>query len=473
MAFVVFAVLLVLAFILRRRLLRSKKLLAQSFEANQQNIGLTKQVEKLTICNTDLEAQNHELREILKQKNSEIDHLQRNLDLLKGHLHEQVLLKTSELHTQLEKAKEGNRLKEAFLDKISREVRTPLNSILGFINLLNDENISKIDRDYYLKYIRESGNNLLGLIDNIIDFSKLETGELLIEFKRCNLNTLLTDLIDRYRHRFLREKPNLTLIYNKPESVNESLADCKKVIHVVEQLINNALKYTTDGKIEVDYSIADGLHIIKVCDTGVGIDSKYHDIIFETFYQIDHKSRDVFDGAGLGLAIAKKITDLLGGSLSLESQVGSGTTFTLKVPFKDIIAGNITEKTIETDYNWTDKTILIAEDEDTNFHLLDAVLKKTKVKILRADDGVKFLEIINDNKNIDLVLLDIKMPGINGFNAIKVIRQQNINIPVIAQTAFNQPEDKQRCLDSGCNDYLAKPIDKELLISKISKYICP
>jgi signal transduction histidine kinase/CheY-like chemotaxis protein len=417
-----------------------------------------------------LKNQNIEIKEIKHLQKEELLTVKKELEQLKAHFHEQVLSKTSELHTSLEKTKESNRLKDAFLEKISREIRTPLNSILGFINLLNETNISKIDREYYLKFIRESGNSLLVLVDNIVDFSRLETGELNIEYKKCNLTLLLSELIDRYRTRFLREKSNLTLIYNKPETTKESLVDSKRVLHILDQLINNALKYTTDGKVEITYSISEDYHIFAISDTGVGIDQKYHDIIFESFYKIATDTQDVFQGAGLGLTIAKRITDLLEGTLTLNSKVGIGTTFTLKIPYKENILYVPQPASGDSNFDWSKKTILIAEDEDSNYFLLDAVLKKTNVNIIRADDGVKFLEIINKNKDIDLVLLDIKMPGINGFNAIKVIRQQNINIPVIAQTAFNQPEDKKRCLESGCNDYLAKPINKELLISKISNY---
>lgn len=417
-----------------------------------------------------IDKQETDKQHLYQERTEELFVLKKELIQLKSHFHEQVLSKTSELHTSLEKAKESNRLKEAFLEKISREIRTPLNSILGFINLLNDSNISKIDREYYLKFIRESGNSLLSLIDNIVDFSRLETGELNIEYKKCDLNQLLSELVDRYRTRFLREKQNVTLVYNKPEKIKESLVDCKRVLHVLDQLINNALKYTSEGKVEVKYSISGDYHTFSVSDTGIGIDPKYHDIIFESFYKIATDTQDVFRGAGLGLTIAKRITELLNGSLSLESKIGVGTTFTLKIPYKENILYVPQAASDNGIHNWSNKTILIAEDEDSNFFLLDAVLKKTNVNIIRADDGVKFLEIINENKKIDLVLLDIKMPGINGFNAVKVIRQQNIDIPVIAQTAFNQPEDKQRCLESGCNDYLSKPIDKELLMSKIANY---
>lgn len=467
--FVLFAVIGIIAFLILK--LRKANLLLTGKLTQIENFSeKEKQLSSEMKINEDLGTKNAELLELTKIQREELVEIKKDFEKLKGHLHEQVLAKTSELHTYLEKTKESNRLKDAFLEKISREIRTPLNSILGFINLLNDSNVSKIDRDYYLKFIRESGNNLLSLIDNIVDFSRLETGELMVEYKQCNLNLLLADLIDKYRSRFLREKPNLTLIYNKPEIAEESMADCKRILHVLDQLINNALKYTNEGKVEINYSINNEYHTFTVSDTGVGIDYKYHDIIFERFYQIKNESRDVFSGAGLGLTIVKRITDLLGGSLSLVSNVGKGTTFTLKIPYKEIKSKDQSISIKDQNFDWHDKTILIAEDEDSNFHFLEAVLKKTKVNILWASDGVKFLEIMNENKNIDLVLLDIKMPGINGFNAIKVVRQQNINIPVIAQTAFNQPEDKQRCLDSGCNDYLAKPIDKDLLFNKISIY---
>lgn len=409
-----------------------------------------------------------DLREIINYQKQQITQQENKRRELEDKIDEEILKRTSELHTALEKTQESNKLKEAFLEKISREIRTPLNAILGFINLLNDPNLSNIDREYYFKFIRESGNNLLVLIDNIVDFVKLETGELLIEERKCNLNLLLNDLVDKYRSRTLRENSGTTILYKKPENDVDALVDCKRVIHVVDQLLNNAVKFTDEGNIEVAYKIEKGKHKISVSDTGIGIDLKYQDIIFERFYQIEPESREVFQGAGLGLTIAKGITDLLGGEISVDSKLGKGTTITVEIPFREFSRDVEKAAKTEQELNWSDKVVLIAEDEDSNFHFLEAILKKTKVNILRAEDGVKFLEIMDTNKNIDLVLLDIKMPGINGFNAIKVVRQQNINIPVIAQTAFNQPEDKQKCLDSGCNDYLAKPIDRELLLAKIS-----
>lgn len=413
---------------------------------------------------------NANLKGIIENQTEQIEELKCELDKIQGKLDEKVLKRTSELHTLLEKTVESNRLKEAFLEKISREIRTPLNSILGFVNLLNDSNLAKIDREYYLKFIRESGNNLLTLIDNIVDFSRLETGEILVEYKKCNLNILVADLVDKYRSRLIREKSRVTIIYNKPEITIESLADCRRILNILDQLINNAIKFTTEGKIEVTYKINQSHHIFTVSDTGIGIDAIYQDIIFERFYQIETEAKEYFQGAGLGLTIVKGLTDLLGGKIEVKSEPNKGSDFILYIPFKESKTKDSERKKTELQVNWKGKTILIAEDEDSNYHFLEAILKKTKAKIIWAPDGLKFLEIMDQKKDVDLVLLDIKMPGINGFNAIKVIRQQNISIPVIAQTAFNQPEDKQRCLESGCDDYLAKPIDRDLLLSKISKF---
>lgn len=428
------------------------------------------EVENLNKELTSTKKQISELHEVIRYQKRQFSEKEKKYQGITEKIDEEVLKKTGELQTALEKSQESNKLKEAFLEKISREVRTPLNAILGFINLLNDPNLSKIDREYYFKFIQESGNNLLALIDNIVDFTKLETGELQIEARRCNLNLLFGDLIDKYRGRISRENPEISIIYNKSKTITDSLIDCKRIIHITDQLLNNAIKFTNTGQIELSYSILDDRLVIEVHDSGIGIEEKYQDIIFERFYQIE-ESRDVFQGAGLGLTIAKGVTDLLGGDIKVDSKPNKGSKFTVEIPFKELPLRDEKVFDKELNYDWENKTILIAEDEDSNFYFLEAILKKTKVNIIRAEDGVMFLEIMNTNKNIDLVLLDIKMPGINGLNAIKVVRQQNINIPVIAQTAFNQTEDKQRCLDNGCNDYLAKPIDRELLLTKIANFI--
>ncbi len=409
-----------------------------------------------------------ELKDLLGYQKKQISLRDKEKLELEKSIDSEVLNKTGELHRLLETSEENNKLKDAFLEKISREVRTPLNAILGFINLLNNPDLNEQDKNYYYRFIQESGNNLLSLIDNIIDFSRLETGELVIEPKKCRLTIMLSDLIDKYRSRLVRNKPNITMVFNKPETDFESLIDCKRYIHIANQLLSNAVNFTDEGKISVIYEIRGDHHFFEVTDTGNGIDPKYQDIIFDRFYQIEDDKRNNFSGAGLGLTLAKRLVELMGGSISVQSTIGEGTTFSFKIPFistEDFPSNSMIKA---KDYNWKGKRILIAEDEESNYHFLEAILKKTQVSLLWASDGVEFLELINKHDDIDLVLLDIKMPGINGFNAIKVVRQQNITIPVIAQTAFNQPEDKQRCLDSGCNDYLSKPIDKELLISKIA-----
>lgn len=451
-------------------LLKLKKSSSSQHEMHTMLSSCNCEVENLKLELTANKKQISELHEVIRYQKDQFSEKEKKHLGVAEKIDEEVLKKTGELQTALEKSQESNKLKEAFLEKISREVRTPLNAILGFINLLNDPNLSKIDREYYFKFIRESGNNLLTLIDNIVDFTKLETGELQIEARRCNLNLLFGDLIDKYRGRISRENPEISIIYNKAQTITDSLIDCKRIIHITDQLLNNAIKFTTTGQIELSYSISNDKHIIEVHDSGIGIEEKYQDIIFERFYQIE-ESRDVFQGAGLGLTIAKGVTDLLGGDIKVNSKPNKGSKFTVEIPFKELPLEGEKVFVKELNYDWENNTILIAEDEDSNFYFLEAILKKTKVNIIRAEDGVMFLEIMNTNKNIDLVLLDIKMPGINGLNAIKVVRQQNINIPVIAQTAFNQAEDKQRCLDSGCNDYLAKPIDRELLLAKIANFI--
>ncbi len=461
---VLFMVVIIVLYATNRRLFASKNILIA-------------QVDRLSTEIVDLKAklttnthETEQLKEIIKFQKEELSQRGNKIEENQKQVNNEVLKRTSELHTMLEIAEESNKLKTAFLEKISRELRTPLNAILGFINLLNNPDLPDRDRAYYYKYIHDSGNNLLSLIDNIIDFSKLETHELLIEPRRCNITIMLTDLVEKYRNRLVRQNQSVNLIFTKPESDHESLVDCKRVIHIVDQLLNNAIKFTLEGKIELNYQVKDDRHVFQVSDSGIGIDKKYQEIIFERFYQIEPETREAFQGAGLGLTIARGLVELLGGVIALQSEPGKGSVFTFTIPFIGLDHPDAQPHEVSREYNWESKKILIAEDEDSNFHFLEAILKKTKAKIIRAVDGVKFLEIINEIKDIDLVLLDIKMPGINGFNAIKVVRQQKITIPVIAQTAFNQPEDKQMCLDSGCNDYLSKPIDKDLLLTKIARF---
>lgn len=422
----------------------------------------------------ELNLRNQELKKQHDLANKQKDQiLQQNAELEqhRNKLEELITKRTNELKIAKEQAEESDRLKTAFLENMSHEIRTPMNAILGFVNLINNPSLDHNSRDYYFNYINQSGKTLLRLIDDIIDFSKIETGQLVIEKKECQLERMISELITEYRDRTIREKPTITIAVNHPDQSLDVIADCDKVKQTLSYLIDNAIKFTPSGSVTISYEPIENEIEFKVEDTGIGINENNIKRVFDRFYKVEEDKTKVFRGAGLGLAISKRLVELMGGKIWAKSVHGKGSVFYFTIPHQVHDAQKKEVKTTKKEtYDWRNFTILIAEDDDTNYYFLEAVLYKTKVTIIRAVDGVELLEIFNNDTHFDLLLLDIKMPGLNGFNAIRLIRQQNKDLPVIAQTAFTQSSDREKCLQYGCNDYMAKPINKDLLLKKIAAF---
>ncbi len=383
---------------------------------------------------------------------------------------EQALIKAKE------KAEESDRLKSSFIANMSHEIRTPMNGILGFSDLLKDDGLTPASKKKYLDIIDVNGRQLVSIIDDIIDIAKIEANQLSIEYNDCKINDLIMQLFTDFKLK-IASRP-IELIYNKGlnDFQSEVLIDDTRIRQILTNLINNALKFTREGHVKFGYELV-GKSTIKffVKDTGIGIAKKDQKYIFEQFRQVDCGNTRKFGGTGLGLTIAKKLIGLMGGEIWVESQKGKGSCFYFIIPYhpvpQDKNKNPLKYHKKVNNYKWTNKTILVIEDDDTNFHYLNEILKRTKANIIHGETGEKAVELFEKHDDIDLVLMDLRLPKMNGYKATDKIRLIRDNVPVIAQTAYAMKEDKNKCLNYGFDDYISKPIDRATLLEKISNFI--
>lgn len=374
------------------------------------------------------------------------------------------------------RAQESDRLKTTFLANISHEIRTPMNGIVGFVEMINQENVDPEIKKEYENIITLSSQQLLHIIDDIIDISKIEANQLTIDKSVTNINELLSELRLFYERQFMREgKSGIELSVYKELSDDESniYTDHARLRQILSNLINNAVKFTSRGSIKFGYTINDDKYLqFFVEDTGIGIDEELYSIIFEYFRQADEGNTRTFGGIGLGLPIAKGLTRLLGGEIWVDSRKGIGSTFCFTHPYRSIKKEKkAPEIKVEPEiYNWHDKVVLIVEDDELNYAFLKAVISQTNATIMLAQSGYEALDICK-SKIPDIMLLDIRLPEMDGYETTKQLRKMNINIPIIAQTAYAMSEDKTKCLDAGCNDYIAKPLNKDELLKKMNKLL--
>lgn len=394
-----------------------------------------------------------------------------------------VALYRRELEDQLvlakEKAEESDKLKSSFLANMSHEIRTPMNAILGFTQLLGIANLNIEKRKLYIDLINSKANLLLKIINDIIDASKVEAGQLTIVNTPFNLNNLLRNLVNFYlkeRTVFNRDAVDIKLVIPRGTNSLELISDEGRLEQVLTNLIDNALKFTERGYVEFGYLIEKELIKFFVKDTGIGIDPKMQTLIFERFRQVDDVRKTGQSGTGLGLSISKGIVNLMGGKIWVESEPGSGTTFYFTLPYQvkpkkeEHVEIPVTE--VQEMYpDFRNRVILIAEDEEANYLFLNELLTLTGANIIWARDGAQSVDLVKTIKKIDLILMDIKMPVMNGYAAVMEIRQINPSIPIIAQTAYAFSEDRQKAEAAGCNNYISKPISGTELLAMMEKYI--
>lgn len=374
------------------------------------------------------------------------------------------------LRKALYKAQESERLKSTFLSTISHELRTPLNAVIGFSDLI-DESIDIAEASNLAKMIFQSGNHLLSILNDIFDLSMLEEGTMILAKQEYNLRSILDDVQE---HILLEKKKmgkdNLELSFNFDIDQNLQITtDNKHFRQILIHLLKNALKYTKEGSVELGCKTIPQAFEFYVKDTGIGIPEEKQRHIFDHFRQLDDRHTREFEGVGIGLSIAKSLCENLGGKISVESEVNKGSTFYFRLP-REEDAFKPSPKSPDASRNLSilfGKTILIAEDDAGSFELLEMYLKPWKVKVLWAKNGVEAIDIFNKNTHIDIILMDIKMPILSGYEATKEIKLVNPFVPIIAQTAYAINNEKEIALAAGCDDYTSKPISWTVLSEKM------
>ena len=383
-----------------------------------------------------------------------------------GNLFEENSNQRKQLEIAKQKAEESDTLKSAFLANLSHEIRTPMNAIIGFSDLLMDANLKEKEKVDYLKIIKNSGNSLVSIIEDLIEMSKIDAKQITPNFKGLDLEKCVAELYHAIKITIPKDKEIEFYIVKNPEILQGSIiTDETKLKQIIVNLITNAVKFTEKGFVSFGYKINKEKELLEftIEDSGPGISENYLKIIFDRFRRIEDNSTNDTTGLGLGLSITKAYVEMLGGEINVKSTIGFGSIFTFTIPlqFDQTINTNIQKKSISFPGNHENEIILIAEDDNINFLLLKKIIESKNHTVLRAHNGQEAVDICVENPNISLVFMDIKMPILNGFEAFEQIRSIKPELPVIAQTAYSSFEDREKILQFGFVDYITKPLDKE------------
>jgi PAS domain S-box-containing protein len=416
----------------------------------------------------DLQTMNYELQIAEEELRSINEELFATNDALKENL--------IELEVAKMKAEESDRLKSAFLANMSHEVRTPMNAIMGFANLLDMEDMPFEKRKKFTQTIKQRTNDLLNIINDILDISRIESHTMKIIERKGNVNDVLVEIKNFFQMRDdeLSAKSISFEVNNELiDDENNIQTDFDRLKQVLINLIDNAYKYTLKGKIYVGCKFVSDYNLMfYVKDTGIGISQEKLSLVFERFRQVDESylARE-FGGTGLGLSICKGIIELIDGRIWVESEVGKGSTFSFTIPYKRVEKPKALKKQTIKRYDFTGKTILLVEDVGYNMDYLAEILLPTNALLLKAVNGVKALEAFRLHPEIDLILMDIRLPDTNGFELTKKMVAERRTLKVIAQTAYASEDDRVRCFEAGCVDFVTKPISLEILLDLVSRYL--
>lgn len=383
----------------------------------------------------------------------------------------------NDLEEAKQKAIEADKLKSAFLANMSHEIRTPMNGILGFTQLLQEPGLTGEQQDNYISIIQKSGNRMLTTVNDIIDISKIDSGQVEIVLNEINIVDEIESLYTFFKPEANKKGIDLKLNNSIDKNFSNIIIDNNKLQSILTNLIKNAIKYTDSGTIEIGSKIQKDNLVCYVKDTGIGIPKSRQDAVFNRFEQADIEDVHALEGSGLGLAITSSYVEMLDGEIWLESELKKGSVFTFKIPIQYSMtesqdSGSTDKKSKHEKSGSMQKklNILIAEDDLFSYEYLRVLLEDISEKIVRTKTGAETIEIIKDNNDFDLILMDIKMPVVNGYVATKKIREFNNDIIIIAQTANVLADEKEKVLNAGCNDYIKKPIDSYKLFNIIEKY---
>jgi len=438
------------------------------FDGIVEDITLRKKAEQeLILANKDLTFQNEE-----KEKRAN-ELLIANKELV--FQNEEKEKRATELTIAKEQAEESDRLKSAFLTNMSHEIRTPMNGILGFTELLKEPNLSSDDQQDYIQTIQISGARMLNTINSIVDMSKIESGLMKVDIKETNINEKM-----EFTYKFFKpeaEIKGLQFLFKSSLPAKEAIikTDNEKVYGILTNLVKNAIKFTYEGSIEFGYEKKGKYLEFFVKDTGAGIPQNQQQIIFERFRQGSDSLTRKYEGSGLGLSIAKSYVEMLGGKIWVESEEGKGSTFYFTIPYNAVSEEKHTIENVisaeNKDVQLRNLKTLIVEDDEISYSLLIRTVQKISTEVLHAITGFEAVEACRNNPDLDLVLMDIRMPKMDGLEATRQIRQFNNDVIIIAQTAYGFSSDSEKALKAGCNDYISKPISKTLLYELIKKHI--
>jgi len=382
-----------------------------------------------------------------------------------------------ELYKAKERAEESDRLKSAFLANMSHEIRTPMNGIIGFAELLKQPNLTGAEQQEYIQIIEKAGARMLSIINDIVDISKIESGLMKTDIKDTDINEQIKFIYTFFKPEM--EAKGIEISIETPLSDNKAIirTDREKLYAILTNLVKNAIKFTKEGSIEFGYVLNTASEPVQVVfyvkDTGIGIPSDRQDAVFERFIQADIDDNLARQGAGLGLSISKAFVNMLGGNIWVESEEGVGTTFYFTLPYFTKPTLERTDdqfETLEKTINVRKLKILIAEDDEISELLLGIAVKMFSKEIIKVHTGADAVKICRENPDIDLIFMDIRMPGMDGYAATKQIRKFNKEVIIIAQTAYALSIDREKAIQSGCNEYIVKPIVKNELITLIQKY---
>ncbi|NOU59789.1 response regulator [Marinifilum caeruleilacunae] len=417
--------------------------------------------------------QNKSEQEILGITSKKLKSSYQKLNDFNKELDKQIEQRTSELKEAKEKAEESEQLKSAFLANMSHEIRTPLNSILGFSEFLHKDDLPREKKKLYLDMIDNGGQRLLTIISDIVDISKIEAKQFSLSYEIAMLNEIIDKLHQQFSIATGKKGIELKTLKALDDYSSFISTDITRLSQVFSNLLENSIKFTNEGEIEFGYQVHENRLVMHVRDTGIGIPKDFHHLIFERFRQTDLQEATLPTGTGLGLSIAQGIVELFGGKIWLESEEGTGACFYFELPYLPTSTKQVNKK-IKADeffYHTSGKTILVVEDEPSNYIYVRDLLSEYNYNILHAENGKDAVDIINNDIKVDLILMDIKMPVMNGLQATREIRKTNKTIPVIAQTAHAMSDDKRQAFNAGCNDFLAKPITFQSFSEIVQKHL--
>ncbi len=384
-----------------------------------------------------------------------------------------------ELEIAKTKAEESDRLKSAFLANMSHEIRTPMNGILGFAEILKEPDLTGEQQQEYISIIEKSGVRMLNIINDIICISKIESGQMGISITETNINQQIEYIYTFFKPEI--EQKGIQFLFKNAFQGKEAFikTDREKIYGILTNLIKNAIKFTKTGSIEIGYHIVETLHATSllefyVRDTGIGIRPEQLEIIFERFRQGSESLSRNYEGAGLGLSISKAYVEMLGGKIWAESEEGKGSTFYFTIPYhaqtEDKTVGKNVVLAGGAENRMKKLKILIAENDKESEMLLELIVQKFSKTVLKARTGIEAVETCRNNTDIDLILMDIIMDGMDGYEATRQIRLFNKDSVIVAQTALALEGDREKSIAAGCTDYISKPIRKEKITELIQKH---